>query len=570
MKGLSLAAALAGAATLGIYAAAAHLGTAVFGNDDPGEAVYNRMVDGFAQGHLYLRRDVPAAFAQLADPYDPAQNAPYRVPPYFLYDLSYYRGHLYAYFGPLPALILFWPYHLLTGGYLSYKAAAAIFAGLGFLAAAWLFLDARRRYAAAMPPALVAALLLAVGLCTALPTLLVRVDVWEIPIACSSALTLVLLAALWQAWHHPDRRTAWLAAASLVLGLGVASRPTALLLAPLLALPLADRKERLRPARLAAAILPLACCLAALAAFNYARFGNVLEFGQSYQLPTGINARVNHAFSFAYIWDNLRIYFLHPAPWRAAYPFVGAPSRILVHPGHAEPEFTFSVLANVPLVWFGLAALPLARKGGGLALLTRAVLWIALTQIGVALLLNGSVSRYEVEVLTPLILLAALALLAGEAARPFLLPRRALWLALAAVSIAFNLAHAADYAIQTRVGGLSWAMVHRNLPAAGDAINALLVLEPRNAGFHNEKGVILASTGELPGALEEFREAVRLDPHGNYARHNLGQALLQSGDRAGAIREFEECLRQDPGDATAQDALRLIRQSDAPAAPPGR
>jgi len=441
-----------------IYGACAYLGTAVFGNDDPAEAVYNRMIDGFAQGHLYLRRDVPAKFAQLADPYDPAQNAPYRVPPYFLYDLSYYRGRLYAYFSPLPALALFWPYHLLTGSYLSYKAAAAVFTSLGFLAVAWLLLDARRRYAPTMPAALAGALLLAVGLSTALPTLLVRVDVWEIPIACGSALTLLLLATLWRAWHREDRRAEWLAASSLILGLIVASRPTAILLSPLIALPLAGRREPLRLKFIAAAAVPLGCCLAALAAFNYARFGDVLEFGQSYQLPAGLNARENHSFNLAYVWDNIRIYFLHPAPWKARFPFVGAPATIPVHPGHGEPEFTFGVLADVPLVWLGLAAWPLARKSGGLAFLTAAVLWIALAQIGVLLLLNGSVSRYEVELLTPLILLAAIAILAAESTRTLLPPLRGLWLLLAGISIAFNLAHATDYAIKTRVGGLSPVM----------------------------------------------------------------------------------------------------------------
>ncbi len=560
MKPPLLAAALACALVLGIYAVSAYLGTAVFGNDDPTEAVYNRLIDGFAQGHLYLRRDVPPAFAQLADPYDPAQNAPYRVPPYYLYDLSYYHGRLYSYFSALPALVLFWPYHLVTGGYLSYKAAALVMTGLGFLAAAWLLLDARRRYAAAMPAPLFAALLLAVGLSSALPTLLVRVDVWEIPIACATALTFGLLAALWQARHQPGRRAGWLALSSLLLGLTVASRPTALLLAPLLALPLAGRKEPLRLKVLAALALPLGCCLAALAAYNYARFGDVLEFGQNYQLPTGINARTNHPFHPVYLWDNFRIYFLHPAPWKPGFPFVGAPAPIPLRAGHAEPEFTFGALLNVPLVWFALAAWPLARRNSGLAFLTVAVLWLALVQGGVVLLLNGSVSRYEVELLTPLILLAALALLAAESTRTLRVPIRGLWLALAAVSIAFNLAHAADYAVQARVGGVSWSTLNGRLPAALGHIDALLLLEPGNPGFHNERGVILGTSGRLPESLEEFRAAVRLDPYAIYARHNLGRALLQAGDRAGAIREFEENLRLDPQDAAARTFLEMARR----------
>ena len=461
--------------------------------------------------------------------------------------------------------MVFWPYHLLTGGYLSYKAAAAIFCSLGFLAAAWLLLDARRRYAPALPAVLAALLLLAVGLGTALPTLLVRVDVWEVPIACGSALLLFFLAALWRAWHQADRRAAWLAASSLLLGLVVASRPTALLLAPLVALPLwsgpAGRGEPPRLNLIAAAAVPLGCCLLALVAFNLVRFGRVLEFGQGYQLAAGINARGIHPFRVGYLGDNIRIYFLHPAHWKAQFPFVSSPAKFPLHPGHAEPEFTFGVLANVPLVWLGLLAWPLARKQPGLAFLTGAVLWIALAQTGVLLLLNGSVSRYEVELLTPLILLAALALLAAESTRTLLLPLRLLWPALAIVSVAFNLAHAANYAVQTRVGGVSWAMVHREFPAALGHLDALLVLEPGNAGFHNERGLVLALTGKPAEALDEFQTAVRLDPHATYARHNLGRALLQQGDVSGAIREYEEDLRLDPSDAAARASLEAIQPS---------
>ena len=568
-----LAAALACLLVLGAYAACAHLGTAVFGNDDPNEAVYNRLIDGFAQGHLYLRRDVPAAFAALADPYDPAQNAPYRVPPYYLYDLSYYHGRLYAYFGPLPALLVFWPYHLVTGDYLSYKAAAAACSCLGFLAVAWLFLDAQRRYAPAMPAWLLAALLLAIGLTTALPLLLVRVDVWEIPIAASSALTLAFLAALWQAWHHPAQQRRWLAAASVALGFAVASRPTTLLLAPLLAWPWlrqrAGSRPPLRPGLLAAAALPLGGCLAALLLYNYARFGQPLEFGQRYQLPFGeYEGHIRH-FSPAYLWDNLRVYFLHPAPWTAAYPFVGEPSQLAFRSGHSGTEFNFGVLANVPLVWFALLALPAVRRPDGIGFLAGALVAVGGAQIGLLLLFFGTVSRYEVEILVPLILLAAAALLAGEAGRSQLLPRRILWLALAACSIAFNLAYAADHAIKTRIGGLSYAVSHGQLPAALDHADALVLLQPGSAGFHNERGIVLGLTGRLAESVTEFRTAIRLDPHALYARHNLGRALLQTGDRAGAIGEMEADLRLAPGDAAARSLLEMIRRNDPSLAPAG-
>ncbi len=424
-----------------------------------------------------------------------------------------------------------------------------------------------------MPAGMLAALLLAIGLATSLPLLLVRVDVWEVPIAASSALTLMFLAALWQAWHHPVQQGRWLAAASLALGFAAASRPTTVLLAPLLAWPWlrkqAGSRPPLRPGRLAAAGLPLGACLAALALYNHARFGALLEFGQRYQLPFGeYEGRIRH-FSPAYLWDNLRVYFLHPAPWKAAYPFVGEPSPLTFQSGHSGTEFNFGVLANVPLVWFALAALPACRRPDGLGFLASAVAAMAVAQIGLLLFFFGTVSRYEVEILIPLILLAATALLAAEANGRRLLPWRAPWLALAACSIAFNLAYAADHAIRTRAGGLSYAMTHSQLPAARDHADALVLLEPGNASFHNQRGIVLGMTGRLPESVDEFRTAIRLDAHAIYARHNLGRALLQAGDRAGAIAEFEEDLRLAPTDATARALLEEIRRNGARGARPG-
>ena len=225
-------------ATVGVYCGCAYIGTGVCGNDDPTEVVYNRMVEGFGQGHLSLARDVPIGFSLLQDPFDPEQNAPYRAPPYFLYDLSYYQGKLYAYFGPVPALLLFGPFHLITGKYLTYKAAAVLYCAWGLASMAWLLLSARRLYAPQTPGWVMAMLVVTFGLATGLPTLLARVDIWEIPIAGATATILFVVTALWQAWHQPARRAAWLAGASLGIGLAIGTRPTAVLISPVLLLPL--------------------------------------------------------------------------------------------------------------------------------------------------------------------------------------------------------------------------------------------------------------------------------------------------------------------------------------------
>lgn len=524
------------------------------------------MIEGFLSGHLYLRRDVPPAFLKLSDPYDPAQNGPFRDPPYYLYDLSYYRGRIYAYFGAAPAVLLFLPYHLLTGSYLSYKAAGAIFAGGAFLILAGLLEAARRRYAPAMPVWLLALGLVALGLTSCLPSLLARIDVWEIPVAAVIAFTAGALLCLWLAWHRPEHRPGWLAGASLALGLAVASRPTALVLAPLLGLflweaPAAPGPPLRRRALLGWAALPLAGCLLLIAAYNWGRFGNVLDSGHSYQLAGGQYESRIRFFSLSYLWDNLRIYYLFPAPWVRRFPFVGEAGTIPMSPGHSDAELTFGLLVNLPLAWCGLAALPSARRRDGFGFAVRAALYVAAAEAGLFLFFFGANIRYEIEFVVPLMLLAVLGLVgteAGAAPRPWF---RAGWLGLAALSAAFALGHAAHRGIKAREDSYGWTMSHRQPRAALAHIGMLLRIEPGNARYHNDRGVALAVAGEVAGAAREFEAAIRLDPAYSGAHCNLGLARLAQNDPAGALPELRESLRLDPSNAGARSALALAEEA---------
>ncbi|HVW19953.1 MAG TPA: tetratricopeptide repeat protein [Opitutaceae bacterium] len=561
-----LLALLACALVLACYAAFARLGTAVFGNDDPGQAVYNRMADGFLGGHLYLRRDVPPAFAQLRDPYDPAQNGPFRDPPYYLYDLSYFRGRMYAYFGAAPALLLFLPYHLLTGGYLSYKAAALAFAAAAFLAWAWLAWDVRRRCAPAMPDWLLAAALLAFGLAGALPSLLARVDVWEVPVAAVSACGALALLALWQAWNRPAARVRWLALASLALGLAIGCRPTALVLCPLLAWFLGEARQaegRWNRRLVLAAALPLGGCLALLGAYNYGRFGSVLDTGHRYQLAGGQYESRLTLFRPAYVWDNLRIYFLHAAPWLPRFPFVGEAGPLRMSEGHSDAELTFGLLLNLPLAWCALRSLPAARSASGVGFAVRAVLLAAAAETAFFLAFFEANIRYEVEFLLPLLFLSVLGLIAAEAAPGGRRRLRAPWLALAAASAAFVLGHAAHRALKARLDSYGWAMAHRQPQAALRHIGTLLALEPANGAFHNDRGVALSVAGDAAGGMREFARAVELDPGSSGAHCNLGFALLNHGDAAGALAQFRRSLELDPANAGARAGLALLRPDPA-------
>jgi Flp pilus assembly protein TadD len=60
-------------------------------------------------------------------------------------------------------------------------------------------------------------------------------------------------------------------------------------------------------------------------------------------------------------------------------------------------------------------------------------------------------------------------------------------------------------------------------------------------------------------ALPHFQEAVRLRPEDADIRTNLGALLASRGDLSGAIESFEEALKLNPNDKVAQDYLTRAR-----------
>src|SRR4051812_15206970 len=63
-------------------------------------ANYDLLAEGFRAGHLYIPVLPAPQLLAAADPFD------YSNRPYWFWDMSFYKGHYYLYWGPLPAAIL--------------------------------------------------------------------------------------------------------------------------------------------------------------------------------------------------------------------------------------------------------------------------------------------------------------------------------------------------------------------------------------------------------------------------------------------------------------------------------
>jgi Flp pilus assembly protein TadD len=539
-----------GAAVIALYGWTATTTAPEIGCATPADAYYNRLVEGFRAGQLSLRQAVPPGLARLADPYDPAVTRPFRGQPFAtdrLLDQSYFHGRLYLYFGATPALILFWPYAALTGRYLGHGEAVAVFAALGFALSAGLLAALGRRYFREVSPGVVAAGVLALGLATNLPLLLQRPDVWEVPIACGYAMTMLALVALWNAAHRPAGRRRWLVLASVAYGLAVGARPSLgpgalILCGPVLAAwgERAEGRRRWtrRATTAAAAFVPLALIVLGILIYNAQRFGHPWEFGEHYQLAGDRQDSIRH-FSLGNLEYNIRAYFLAPAIWGPSFPYLKGVAMPPV-PGHYPERYVFGVLANLPFAWLALAV-PLAWHGRGpaerralrgSAATVAGLFAISATTIG---LFYGTCNRYETEFIPLLILMATGGLLGLErwlAHRgSWRWPARLIWGGLLAYSLAFS----------------------------------LLVGLRERAEISMVHGQYLRADGQAGEAIAELARAVRLNPELAEAWITLLAADCEAGRFVEARANFASALGRRP-----DDALRMFDAYDRASASAGR
>jgi hypothetical protein len=419
-------------AVFAVYLFLGGMGVTDRGNPEPREAPYNLLARGLLSGHLYVARDVPPGLEALRDPYDPGANSPFRDDPrYRLHDFSYYRGRLYLYFGAAPALLVFIPWHLLTGGWMPHWAAVVLFCSAGVLVNLSLVRAVCRSVFPQAPPWADAACLLVLGFASYGPLLTARADVWEIPIAAAYLMVSVALRCLWQAMSGGARAAWWIAAASAALGVAFASRPTALVNAAVLLVPLVAAGARQRARDWAAAVVPIGLCGAAVGAYNALRFGSALDFGQHYQMASVYVERL-HTFSASYVRPNLWLYLLQPVRWSAPFPFAHEPPlsqiREMLPPGHGGVEQISGLLLYAPVLWAALAVPVAVRSWGAgrrLAQIAAAAAWVALSSFCLLSFFFGTCSRYQFEFAPALALLACFGIVAIES-RPSGAPRTAL------------------------------------------------------------------------------------------------------------------------------------------------
>jgi hypothetical protein len=393
---------------------------------------YDYLGRAFAKGQLHLPIEPSRELLALPNPWDPAVPDEYKM-----HDMALFNGRYYLYHGAGPAVILFAPWRLLTRHDLPENFALFLLCFGGFLFSCGALLRLLALADVKPGPGLLAAMLLALGICQSVPYLLSRVWVYEIAIGggyfCISGALFFLVRGI------ESHSSYWLAASGLMFGLAIACRPHLGLAAAAALAGLAILRKR--ELIVFAAALTLAGAMVAL--YNYARFGDPFEFGIRYLL-SGVNQnRIKPAA--AHILPGL-YFFLFCAPdFSPVFPWV----RIVFRYPFNSPEYSFPpgfviepMVGALYLAPFVLAAffVPSAERR------TRILIWTLVASSAAVLLFlattGWSTQRYAVDFLPTAVLavVASFAIRISRSTGPRRMVLQAALTALIAYSAVANLA----------------------------------------------------------------------------------------------------------------------------------
>lgn len=397
-------------------------------------AFYDAQAEGILRGHLYLPEAPSRALMALANPYDLANMPAWR------WDHSYYQGHLFLYWGLVPAFIaaaIKATFH--TPGVPDNSLTFA-FCMIRLVAGTLLIRDVARSAASRPPRWAVALGMLVFALANPTPFTLARAGIYEAAIMGGVAFTIAGLYLGHRALgaRHSGAAIAWLAASSLGFGLAGGSRLN--LIPTIAALALLTGFWRVWQLRAraggdirgmagvgAACLIPAGAIGIGLLVCNHIRFGSWTEFGRSYVmtypyfLPGG-----------RFLLPDLYAYSIAPPRLTCWFPFLSSGWSTLrlsvpgwlpigFSPDHHSPEPTVGLLTVAPFTVLALVGL-LARVarvrlrralGDSAPWLTRTNwLWAALILYvaGSApmLILNVTTMRYEHDFASGVLLLAIL------------------------------------------------------------------------------------------------------------------------------------------------------------------
>lgn len=327
---------------------------------------YAELAKAMSDGQLYLEIEPPQWLVDMDNPYDKGarDELQKQTGESYLFDVAYYEGHYYVYFGVLPVLLFYLPFYLLTGSSFP-TAIGVLLACIMFVLGATALMDRfARHHFKRVSLGLFLLLQMPLVACSGMLYLAKFPTFYSLPIAMALAFTVWGLY-FWLHGRSTEKAAGWYLAGSLCMALVVACRPQFLIFS-LLAFPLFWRKfitekhlfTKKGAKEFACLIAPYFVVAAGIMMYNKARFGSFFDFGANYNLT--VNDMTQRGMNAGRLLPALFAYFLQTPTTTGVFPWLQPTTFDTTYLGQTIKEVTFGgILACLPVLWVLAFAKPI-------------------------------------------------------------------------------------------------------------------------------------------------------------------------------------------------------------------
>lgn len=341
-----------------------------------GNQITQELVDAFEAGQVSLLDTPPEELLALNNPYDWSERTQAGIG--YKWDHLLFEGKYYSYYGITPVLLLFLPYHILTGFYFPTPEAVFMFGALGILFLSFAYMAFCDLFCKRIPINMLLSGLFICQICSGVWYNFCSPLFYEIAQTSGFCFT---CAGIWLLLRsgvlgEGKIRILHVCLSSVCLSLAVLSRPTLALYCIAALIPLffgllkrrkqiaeftISRKRRAWAAYLCAALLPFVMFGGLQMIYNYVRFGSFFDFGIQYSLTINDFTRAQYHTDLTTIGFH-NFLFAFPSV-RPEFPYVFANFSDLGVNGYYFIANRYAIglfFAALP-TWGYLAAVPACR-----------------------------------------------------------------------------------------------------------------------------------------------------------------------------------------------------------------
>ena len=323
--------------------------------------MYDELAVAILNGKTYIdNNNVPESLKELSNPYDTTlrQFKSQQTGDKYRWDVAYFNGHYYVYFGIVPLLLMYLPFRLILNAPFPTALGIIIFAILFSIGIyKILTLIAEKKFRNITVGNLLLLLITFIISC-GLFFLVKRPDFYGIPIITGMTFSVWGIYNWIYGLYNAKHRNIRFLTGSIFMALVAGCRPQMLLLT-FLAIPLffkkliTDKEIKTKKGIIELTLLlsPYIIVASGIMYYNYIRFMSPFDFGSNYQLTT--NDVTKRGMNMGRTFLGFFTYLFQPPVFTAKFPFLQKVTIDTNYVGKTIVENCFGgLITSTPVLWF--------------------------------------------------------------------------------------------------------------------------------------------------------------------------------------------------------------------------